>query len=179
MVIAATAAESPVLTAGLLRKALAARPDRPLIIIDIGVPRNVAHDVKHLPQVVLRNIDDLQEVVWESRANREGATARAEAVIEEEVAKFGEWLGRLSRQPTLAALTGKAEAIRRLELQKTLRQHQFSPEQRTALEVMTSALVRRLLHDPLVFIKDAPPGGSSCPEPRPGCLKSIRRAFNL
>ena len=93
--------------------------------------------------------------------------------------KFGAWLAQLAQQPTLAALTLKAETIRRLELKKTLHQHHFNPDQLAALEAMTSALVRRLLHDPLTFIKTAASPGAGCPEPQSGCLKSIRRAFNI
>jgi glutamyl-tRNA reductase len=143
------------------------------------VPRNAAHDVKRLKNVVLRNIDDLNEAVWESRLNRAEEAAAAETVVEEEVDKFGRWLTRQAHQPTLAALARKAETIRRLELKKTLRQHDFNSDQREALEAMTAALVRRLLHDPLVFIKNSSPPGGGCQESQKGCVLSIRRAFNL
>ena len=171
LVIAAAAARSPVLSAENLGPALNLRPARPLFLIDIGVPRNIAHDVKRLENVVLRNIDDLNEVVWENRLNRAGAADEAEALIDAEVEKFGQWLARQAHQPTLAALTRKAEAIRRLELKKTLKQHDFDSDQRAALEIMTAALVRRLLHDPLLFIKNSSAQGD--------CVQSIRRAFNL
>ena len=179
LVIAATAAPDPVLTGENLRPALAGRLKRPLFIIDIGVPRNAAHDVKRLKNVVLRNIDDLNEAVWESRLNRAEEAAAAEAVVLEEVDKFGRWLARQAHQPTLAALARKAETIRRLELKKTLRQHDFNSDQREALEAMTAALVRRLLHDPLLFIKNSSPPGGGCQENQRGCVLSIRRAFNI
>jgi glutamyl-tRNA reductase len=179
LVIAATSARSPVLTEENLRPALNGRPERPLYLIDIGVPRNAAHEVKRLKNVVLRNIDDLNEVVWENRLNRAEEAAAAEAVVDEEVGKFGRWLAGQTHQPTLAALTRKAEKIRRLELKKTLRQHDFDSDQQEALEAMTAALVRRLLHDPLVYIKNSSPPEGNCPDSRPGCVLSIRRAFNL
>ncbi len=183
LVIAATGAPDPVLTRERLRPILAARPERPLTIVDIGVPRNAAHDLKHLDGLVLRNIDDLNEVVWESRLSRREAATRAEAIIDEEVDKFGRWRATLASQPTVAALTRKAERIRRLELQRTLKLHDFSPDQAEALELMTGALVRRLLHDPLAFIKSSArdggqPGGPVC-RPHGPCLDSIRRAFNI
>ena len=179
LVIAALAAPSPVLTEENLRPALDLRPERPLFLIDVGVPRNAAHGVKRLRNVVLRNIDDLNEVVWENRLNRAGAASAAEAVIDSEVDKFGQWLARQVHQPTLAALTRKAETIRRLELKKTLSQHDFDSDQRAALEIMTAALVRRLLHDPLVFIKNSSPAGRGCSKAQGDCVLSIRRAFNL
>lgn len=179
LVIAATAAPAPILTAETLAPVLDPRRERPLFIIDIGVPRNAAHDVKRLGNVVLRNIDDLNEVVWENRLSRAEAAAAAEAVIDSEVEKFGQWLARQAHQPTLAALTRKAENIRRLELKKTLSQHNFDPDQREALEIMTAALVRRLLHDPLLFIKNSSPPGRDCSKAQGDCVLSIRRAFNI
>jgi len=179
LVIAATGARSPVLTAENLQPVLSGRLTRPLFIIDIGVPRNAAHDVKRLPGAVLRNIDDLNEAVWESRLNRAEEALAAEALVKEEVDKFSRWLARQAHQPTLAALTRKAETIRRLELKKTLSQYDFDSDQRAALEVMTAALVRRLLHDPLIFIKNSSPAGGGCSESRRDCVLSIRRAFNL
>jgi len=186
IVIAATGAQSPILTYENLEKITAVR-GRSLTIIDIGVPRNASHDVKYLDKVVLRNIDDLNEVVWESRAARKAAAKKAEEIIEEEVAKFEEWLKSLTHQSTVTALTHKAEHIRRLELNRTLSQHDFSPEQATAIETMTAALVRRLLHDPLAFIKSSTNG--QCPEAceveksachsNDSCLRSIRRAFKI
>ncbi len=191
LIIAATGAQSPILTLENMEKIMALR-SRPLTVIDIGVPRNASHDLKHLDRVILRNIDDLNEVVWESRAARLEAAKQAEAIIEEEVAKFGRWLNSLASRPTVAALTRKAERIRRLELTRTMSQHDFSPEQAASLEAMTSALVRRLLHDPLAFIKNTKPargrcsgsaGGCSGPAdgcaPPERCLDSIRQAFNL
>lgn len=184
LVIAATGASSPILDLKLMEKIMPGRRGRPLFIIDIGVPRNAAHDIKELDGLVLRNIDDLNEVVWESRFSRREAAGRAEAVIEEELAKFAQWFETLAHQPTVSALTRKAEDIRRAELERTLRQHDFSPEQAASLELMTSSLVRRLLHDPLTFIKNSPPAadlGRPDWDCRTGyhCLQSLRRAFNI
>lgn len=186
IVIAATGAQSPILTYENLEKIMAVR-GRNLTIIDIGVPRNASHGVKYLDKVTLRNIDDLNEVVWESRAARKAAAKKAEKIIEEEVAKVEEWLKTLTNQSTVTALTHKAEHIRRLELNRTLNQHNFSPEQAAAIETMTAAMVRRLLHDPLAFIKSSSNG--QCPKAHEAdnpachsngsCLKSIRLAFKI
>lgn len=183
LVIAATGAQEPILTLPLMEKIMALRA-RPLIIIDIGVPRNASPHLNSLDKLVLRNIDDLNEVVWESRAARQEAAGRAEIIIDEEVDKFGRWLESQTHRSTVTALTRKAEHIRRLELTRTLEQHQFTPEQTASLEVMTAALVRRLLHDPLVYIKSSVSGPEdSCPvtvcRPQNVCLRSLRQAFKL
>ncbi|MDL2260447.1 glutamyl-tRNA reductase [Deltaproteobacteria bacterium OttesenSCG-928-K17] len=192
LVIAATGADHPILTYELMARVTALRT-APLTIIDIGVPRNAAHDVKLLDKVVLRNIDDLNEVVWQGRQARQEAADTAELIIAEEVEKFSQWLKGLRNQPTAAALTRKAEHIRRLELSRTMSQHSFSPEQAAGLEAMTAALVRRLLHDPLAYIK-ANSIDDQCPSAAEGacgrnagqgcragrhCLNSIRQAFKI
>lgn len=181
IILAATCAQNPILTYEKLEKIMAVR-GRHLIIIDIGVPRNAAHDLKYLDRVILRNIDDLNEVVWEGRAARQSASLKAEEIIEEEVIKFGDWLKSLTNQPLVAALTKKAEHIRRMELNRTFKEQHFSPEQAASIEAMTSALVRRLLHDPLNFIKKSP---APCAPEKDGCqngencLHSIRQAFKI
>lgn len=175
IIIAATGAASPVLTLENLGPALAGRGGEPLRIIDIGVPRNAAHDLKKLDNVILRNIDDLNEVVWESRAARQDAAAQAETIVEEELEKFGHWLHGQSNWPTLAALTRKAEGIRRLELRRTFARHDFDDEQKAALEAMTGALVRRLLHDPLAYIKESGEVAALPGDP----LSAIRQAFKI
>lgn len=184
LIIAATGAREPILTLPLMEKIMALRA-KPLTIIDIGVPRNASPHLNSLDKLVLRNIDDLNEVVWESRAARQEAATRAEGIIDEEVYKFEQWLEAQVHRPTVTALTRKAERIRRLELARTLEQHQFTPEQAASLEVMTAALVRRLLHDPLTFIKSSTPDqeregcpGGDC-RPRGICLHSLRQAFKL
>ncbi len=184
LVIAATGAAAPVLNLENLGPALAGREDRPLCVIDIGVPRNAAHDLKKLNTIILRNIDDLNEVVWESRAARRQAAEKAEMIVAEELEKFGQWLEGLSSWPTLSALTRKAERIRRLELGRTLNRHDFDEEQKAALEAMTGALVRRLLHDPLAYIKESAgeaPAKSQNLSGAPGGdrLAAIRRAFKI
>jgi Glutamyl-tRNA reductase len=186
LIIAATGAQSPILTLESLGNIMALRgSSKPLTIIDIGVPRNAGHDLKRLSNVILRNIDDLNEVVWENKVSRKEAADKAESIIDEEVDKFGQWLKSLASQPMVTALTIKAETIRRNELQRTLSQHSFSPDQQAALEVMTSALVRRLLHDPLAFIKQSGSQTDDCQgrqdecAPKERCLRSIRRAFNI
>ena len=181
LVICAVKAPEPILTMERLNPILAKRPKcSPLAIIDIGVPRNAAHELKHHPRVNLKNIDDLNEVVWENQAARSEAARRAEDIIDEEVAKFGNWLDSQASQPTVAALARKAENIRRLELDRTLGQHQFSPEQVVSLEAMTGAIVRRLLHDPLAYVKNSllenTLGASQCREAN---LDYLQRAFNL
>lgn len=192
LVIAATAAAQPIITADLLASALARRRGRRLIIIDIGVPRNVSDELRAEPALLLCNIDDLNTVLEDNWRARGQAAALAEDIIDEELDKLRHWLRAQSCQPLLAALGLKAEALRKMELEKTLHLHHFEPEQKAALEAMSSALVRRLLHDPLHFIRQIAEGGEDaggpCGRPRETrcsscqpeqCLELLRQAFQL
>ena len=92
------------------------RRDRPLFIIDIALPRDVEAAVGDLDQVFLYNIDDLRAIVHENLARRGAELARAEAIVDEEVARFASWMQSREIVPTVVALRQRFEAIRQAEL---------------------------------------------------------------
>ena len=94
------------------------RRNRPLFIIDIALPRDVEPAVGELEQVFLYNIDDLQATVRENLARRASEVARAEAIVADEVEKFGAWFRPRGAIPTVVALRQRFEAIRRAELER-------------------------------------------------------------
>jgi glutamyl-tRNA reductase len=147
---------------------------RPLFLFDLGVPRNIEEEVGNIPGLCLRNLDDFAASVDQNKNLRQKEAARAESIIEGEVDKFQEWLSALSTRPTLRALSQKAEEARLLELERTLSRHSFSSEQTEALEAMTKALVRRLMHHPLTYAKACHRHGRAR-----GQLGLIRRMFGL
>ncbi len=154
IVISATGAQRFVLGPEQVAPALSGRQGRPLVIVDIAVPRDVDPAVGELEGVHLYDIDDLQEV-----ATPQGASLRelrrAEAIVEEEVARFQEWWQSLDVVPVIAALRQRAEEIRRQELERTLRRLPSLPEEeRKRIEAMTAAIVNKLLHPPIARLKD-------------------------
>ncbi|RUM88922.1 MAG: glutamyl-tRNA reductase [Thermodesulfatator sp.] len=154
IVISSTGAPGFVITRELVRPLLRARKHRPLFLVDIAVPRDVEPALNELENVYVFDIDDLQQVVEENLSRRKKEALRAERLIEEEVLKFERWLQELAVYPTIKALKEKAEEIRRRELARTLpRLRNLSPEEREALEVMTEALVQKLLHAPILYLK--------------------------
>ena len=153
VVIAATEAPEPVLTADLVAGAMARREGAPQLILDIGVPRAGEPALASIPGLTWRDIDDLQEVAAAHAHAREAEVAKAAAIVEEETARFLEWWDRLRVAPTIAALTERAERLRRAELERTLRRLRADGEEREALEAMTKALVRRILHDPIAALR--------------------------
>jgi glutamyl-tRNA reductase len=152
LLVTAAAAAGPVLETGELA-ALGRKAPRPLVVLDLGLPRNVPAEAAGLPGVVLRNVDDFDSLAGQGRALRLQEAGRAEEVIREEVAKFEQWLASLSTSPTIKDLIRQAEAARAMEVDRTIAKSGFSAEQAEALEAMSRALVRRLLHNPLSFIK--------------------------
>jgi len=175
IVISSTGAPDIVVTAAAVRSILRARKHRPLFFVDIAVPRDIDPDVNRLENVYLYDIDDLRGVIEENRAARAEEALRAERIVEEETIKFLGWLNTLDVVPTIVAMKEKVERIRRAELDKTLaRMGPLPPDQVQALEVMTEALVRKVLHDPISFIKRA-----GRREKKDFYLDLTRRVFNL
>lgn len=178
IVITSTGSPEPVITHQLAKNALKRRRGKPVFFIDIAVPRDVEQRVAELDGCFVYDIDDLSRVVETNRQNRLGEAARAERIVAEEVVKFNRWLKSLEVMPTIADLTKKAEEIRAAELARTLRDlGGLPPEQEAALENLTRAMVKKLLHDPIMFLKD--PHAHDSERARREHLALVRRLFRL
>jgi glutamyl-tRNA reductase len=158
IVITSTASQQFVIGSALAGRAMRGRAGRPLLLIDIAVPRDVDPAVRSLPGVHLYDIDDLQAVADHNLRLRRQELAQAEAIIEEEVARFGAWLRSLEVVPTVAALRARADAVRAEELGRTLARTTLSPADRKRVEAMTVAMMKKLLHDPITRLKVAGDG---------------------
>lgn len=151
VVISATAAPHPVITPATL----AGRDSgRPLVIVDIAVPRDVDPAVCALPGVHVFDIDDLTTVARRYRRERAAEARRAERIVQAEVQRFAGWLRARRAAPSIAAAHRRAQAIRRAELSRVVSELNLGDHERCILEAMTNALVKRLLHDPFVRLKE-------------------------
>ena len=156
IVIACTAAPEPVVRVAEVRAALAARRSRPLFLIDLGVPRNVEAAVNALDGVFAYDVDDLEQVVESNRRERQREARRAEIMVEGEVGRFLRRLQDVEVVPTIVSLKEKLEAIRRGELDKALaRLPGASAEMRAVLEALSQAIVNKVLHAPVVKLRDS------------------------
>ena len=154
IVIGSTAATSFVLTPELIQEAMRERKGRPTFCIDLSVPRNFDPRINELDNVYLYDVDDLGGVAEENLETRAREAEKAEHIVSEEVETFWRWLSQLDAVPTIVALREKAEAIRRGEIEKTLRQlKDVSPREREALELLTAAIVNKILHAPITCLK--------------------------
>lgn len=178
IVISSTGASDPVITPELARKSLRARRGRPIFFIDIAVPRDIDPAVAELDGCFVYDIDDLGQVVEKNLANRVQEAKAAERIVAEEVVKFARWLGSLSVVPTITELGAKAEALRLAELERTLKDLGPIPEEEVqAMDRLTKALVKKLLHDPILFLKDQSHGKAK--DTRRSQVALLRRIFRL
>ncbi len=154
IVVTATGAASPILTKAHIESVMRPRRNRPLFIIDIAMPRDVESAAGEIEQVFLYNIDDLQATVRENLARRASEVARAEAIVGEEVEKFGAWFRSRGAIPTVVALRQRFEAIRRAELERLdFKLSALPPEARARVDEITHLIVEKLLLTPTEQLK--------------------------
>ncbi|MCL4459955.1 MAG: glutamyl-tRNA reductase [Chloroflexi bacterium] len=159
IVLTSTGAPNYIIEPEMMHQACQARHNQPIFLIDIAVPRDVDPEVENLENVYLFNIDDLQAVCESNLREREKEIKRVEAIIEGEVAKFMAWWASLDVVPTISALRHKAENIRQMELTKALgKLSNLSDREREIVNALTVGIINKLLHHPIVSLKDASNG---------------------
>lgn len=154
IVITATGAVAPILTKAHIDAVMRPRRNRPLFVIDIALPRDVEASAGEIEQVFLYNIDDLQATVRDNLARRSGEVSRAEAIVGEEVERFGAWFRSRGAIPTVVALRQRFEAIRRSELERLdFKVASLPPEARARVDEITHLIVEKLLLTPTEQLK--------------------------
>ena len=152
VVVSSTSAPAHVLTV----EQVPDRKGRPLFVIDLAVPRDVDPAVAELDGCYLYDIDDLQAVVSESLSGRWREAARAETIVAQEAERFRQWQASLDVVPAIASLRRRAESIRAGELAKAEgRLGGLSESERRTVESVTTQIVNKLLHVPIVRLKEA------------------------
>jgi glutamyl-tRNA reductase len=151
------------------------RRNRPLFFIDIAVPRDVDPLVNQISNAYVYDIDDLKEVVDENIADRRREAVKAERILDEAVIQFHRWYDSQGMVPTIKALHAKVRAVAEAEVQKTLGQlGHLAPEDHRAIERMSDAIVKKILHDPTQFLK-----GNGCHGDRSIYLNVAHKLFKL
>jgi len=174
IVISGTGAPGIVIRREDVEAAQAARRGRPLFLIDIAVPRDVAEDAGKVSGVFLYDLDDIKTVAEANLRERKKEASAAEAILEQEIREFLEWRRSLEVVPLLVELRKRADEIRKTEIEKARRRlGPLTPEQESALEAATSAIVNKLLHGPTVQLKQMAGDG------QPEHVGFIRKLFGL
>jgi glutamyl-tRNA reductase len=162
IVVTSTGATQPVITRPTVERIMHGRRGRPLFFIDIAVPRDVEPGVDRLDDVYRYDIDDLKQVVDSNLRERAREAQRAEALVEREVGKFLLRQGDVEVIPTIVSLRARLEEIRLAEVKRTLgRLPDASPEQRAAIEAMSTAIINKILHAPITKLRESSRAGAS------------------
>jgi glutamyl-tRNA reductase len=142
--------------AGLIGETMAERPERPLFLIDIAVPRDIDPDAAQVHNVFLNNVDDLESATQASREKKAKEAEWAEELATGEAQQFRQWCLDLEALPTVIELRSRADQVRSYELGKTVRKlnGRLDTEELESLDAMTKAIVNKLLHDPTMFLKE-------------------------
>ena len=175
IVIASTAAPHFVIDRGQVERALATRKMKNLFLIDLSVPRNIDPAIANVDGAYLYNIDDLQLVAESNRELRMKKAQQAEEIVARELEGFRRRLAAQDAVPTIVELQQRLEEIRAAELEKCLRRvGPMTPEQRETIELMTAQLVNKILHYPILQLKEADEL-----QERESIRKTIRKIFGL
>lgn len=155
IVISSTAAPHPVIMRDAVERAMGWRGPRPLLIIDIAVPRDVDPSAGQVENVHLYDIDDLERVAEANRQRRRQEIPKVEAIVCEEQADFTAWFQSLHVLPTITELRDWAHDVRQAELEQALRRlGSLSEKQQAVVEALSQRIVNKLLHVPTVNLKE-------------------------
>jgi glutamyl-tRNA reductase len=174
VVVASTASPHPIVGVEELEVVMRARNSRPLLLVDIAVPRDIDPACADLPGVSLYDMDDLQARVAHTVSVREAEALRAEAIVEEEISRFAVWLGTLAVQPTIRALREYGDAIVEQVLAENAKRWERASERDVArAEAIARSVMNRLLHEPTLRLRTLTEGRSH------GRLQIMRELFGL
>jgi glutamyl-tRNA reductase len=156
IVVSATNSPHHIVERDPLEQVMAAREGRPLMLIDIAVPRDIEPACREVAGVTVHDVDDVQRIVERNASGREAAARRAEHIIEAELDRFERWLAALEVVPTIAALRERGdEIVRRVLAENDPRWESLSAADRERVEAMAKAIASRLLHEPTLRMRRA------------------------
>ncbi|MCK5480412.1 MAG: glutamyl-tRNA reductase [Gammaproteobacteria bacterium] len=173
IVISSTGSTGSILDRETVVTALKGRRHRPVFMVDLAVPPDIAADVAELDDVYLYNVDDLKLVIEENLRSRQEAAKQAEEIIEVQVTHFSTWTQSLEAVPTLRAYREHAQALGKEVLDKANQQLDKGTPPKEVVETLTRNLINKLTHDPSVNLRSAVAGGNT------GLLDAVRTLFHI
>jgi len=154
IVVASTSSPHHVIEREALSEVMTARGGRPLLLIDLAVPRDIHPDCRELAGVSLHDMDDLQTLVERNASGREAEARQAESVLRSELGSFERWLASQDVAPTVASLRERAaEIVDRVLAENEPRWEALSEADRKRMQAMARAIASRLLHEPTLRLK--------------------------
>lgn len=155
IIVSSTNSQLPLLGKGAVERALKTRRHKPMLLVDLAVPRDIEPEVAQISDAYLYSVDDIRDVIEDGVKSRAQAAEQAASIIERGVEEYIRQLRALSAVATLRAFRDKADRIRQTELDKARRalEKGQSPEQ--VLEVLARGITNKLIHSPSVQMKKA------------------------
>ncbi|MRR49862.1 MAG: glutamyl-tRNA reductase [Rhodocyclaceae bacterium] len=148
IVVSCTASPLPIVGLGMVERALKQRRHRPMVMVDLALPRDIEEEVGKLDDVFLYTLDDLGEIIESGLESRQAAVVEAEAIIDSRVANFLQWMDAREAVPTIRALRDAAERMRRHELEHALKRLASGDDAGVILDALSHRLTNKLLHGP-------------------------------
>ena len=155
ILITSTASPEPVISVDHIRAAIKARKRQPIFAVDIAVPRDIEAGVGDLDDVYLYTVDDLEKVVLEGQGNREAAALDANRILDDEIARYLTIERSKEVAPVITQLRGFGETVREQVLEQARRRLAQGADRDEVLEYATAALMKKLLHNPSVRLREA------------------------
>jgi glutamyl-tRNA reductase len=154
IVLSSTSSPHPIVGRDELEQVMRERQQRPLLLIDIAVPRDIEAACGELDGVSLYDIDDLQAVVARNLSTRASEAPRAQEIVEEEIHRFARWLGQLDTLPTISALREHGnDLVEQVLTENSGRWESASPRDLARIEAVARAVMNRLLHEPTIRLR--------------------------
>ncbi|MEN3111245.1 glutamyl-tRNA reductase [Uliginosibacterium paludis] len=172
VVVSCTGSPLPLIGRGMVERALKARRRKPMVMVDLAVPRDIEPEVSQLSDVFLYTVDDLAQIVSSGMESRQAAVQEAEAIIRTRVDGFRQWLDSRDAVPTIRLLREQAETRRQAELTRARRMLARGDDPAEVLEALSQALTNKMLHGPVSFLNQADVDVASA-------VGAVRRVFQL
>ncbi|CAK9885248.1 MAG: Glutamyl-tRNA reductase [Candidatus Erwinia impunctatus] len=173
IIISSTASPLPIIGKGMVERALKKRRNRPMLLVDIAVPRDVEPEVGDLADVYLYTVDDLQAIIQNNMAQRKAAAAEAEIIVSEESSEFMRWLRSQEAVDSIRHFRSSAEQIREELENRALSALQQGGDPQLILRDLAHKLTNRLIHTPTKALQQAARDGDS------SRLKILRDSLGL
>ena len=159
IVVSSTNSQLPLLGKGAVERALKQRKHKPMLLVDLAVPRDIEAEVSEIADAYLYSIDDISDVIEDGVKSRADAAAQAESIIECGVESYRKALRSLNAISTLRALRDKADAIREGELERALKALEKGESAEAVVSSLARSLTQKLVHSPSVQMKKASAAG--------------------
>jgi len=156
IVVSGTASTLPIIGLGMVERSIRQRRHRPIVMIDLAVPRDIEPEIGRLDDVFLYSIDDLGQIVAGNAQERRAAVAQAESIIEDRVRHFMHWLEGRGAVPVIRSLHEQGEALRATEVERAHRMLSRGDDPAQVLDTLSKNLTNKFLHGPTQLLHDAP-----------------------